>query len=108
MEQHTDQGDRDQHRERRIVSMAPPGIQSTPEHDESGARQRETDQSERPVRDAAMPFEVFRRAAGGRHEVDVRRIRRQEERRGRAAARAAQRRARKRDPEQAVCDVVHV
>ena len=67
----------------------------------------EADDPERTVRRAAMPREVRHAAARRRDDVDVRGVRREDQRRGRAAARAPERRAAERHGEQRVGEVVH-
>ena len=68
----------------------------------------EADQAERAVRRAAMPFEILHGAAGGRDDVDVGRVRGEDQRRRGAAAGARQRRARERHREQRMSQIVQV
>ena len=58
------------------------------------------------MRRAAVPFQIVDGAACGGDDVDVRRVRGEEQRRRRAAAGAPERRTRQRQPEEAVCQVI--
>src|SRR5262245_7988630 len=68
----------------------------------------ETDDAKWTVRDAAMPLQVPRGAAGCRDDVDIGDVRRDHERRRDPAPRAAERRATERRSKQRVRQVIQV
>jgi hypothetical protein len=74
--------------------------------DNSCRRDAQTHDAERAMRRTAMPPEIIERSAGGRHDVDIRRVRGEEQRGRRAAAGAPERRARQRQREQAVRQII--
>ena len=77
------------------------------EPDDAGHQEAEHDDPQRAVRRAAVPAQIRVGAADRRDDVDVRRVRREHERRRRAAPGARQRRARQRQREQRVGQIVH-
>ena len=91
-------------RSRRIGALRIPPAQADP--DKCGDDQSDADDAQGAVGRSAMPSEVGRRAAGGRHDVDVRSIRCEKNGNRRASSAAAERRPRQRQAEEAVRQVV--
>ena len=116
MQDDANQRNRHQHRERRVgidvrggcrLRDGPATVQGMAAGpDEAGGQDAEAKHAKRTVRRTAMPFQIGDGAAGGGDDVDVGRVRCEEQRRRRAAPGAPEWRARQRQREEAVCQVI--
>ena len=106
VKQHADHRDDREHRKRSGRSLVPIE-QPAAECDETRRSQSQTDDAKWTVREPAMPLEITGGASGRRDDVDIRSVRSENERGCCADSGPPERRARERQAEQRVGEIVH-
>ena len=107
VEEHADDRDERERSEGRMGRRPVAVEQAAACPDDAGDKRAEPDDAERSVRRPPVPLQIAERAVDRRDDVDVGRVGREDQRGGRAAAGAAERRPRQRRAEECVRQVVH-